>query len=343
MARDVELDRLKVQQDYAFQRKQQTWDVQDEAWKRRSAAREAMDQAYANKHAAYEVQDAAWQEYQQVRSSNGPRIDRLNGEQEAAFENMKRAFDDASAAHEARDGASAKAYADDGHRYKAEAQEAVAERRQLVQEIRDAKALHEATRPAFQRAKAEFDVEKSEHDRAKRDHELKQAEFKSAKADFDRAKTAFQERLEAVRDERQQRQSDKRSLAEQAGVPYQYLDDVWVSTEPDGTVNIYFGGFGEPAGPGHGHYAMDSSGNVTYQRDPYDPHGAHNFADYEERPDTAFAEKVRPDGRTQYFFNRGKEDGREHGHVVESTDEAGNRKYHYVRDREGNVYKDDND
>jgi hypothetical protein len=53
--------------------------------------------------------------------------------------------------------------------------------------------------------------------------------------------------------------------------------------EPDGTVNIYFGGFGSPDGPGHGHYVMDPSGTVTYARDPSDEHGAQNFADYEER------------------------------------------------------------
>jgi hypothetical protein len=282
MARDVELDRLKMQQDYAFQHKQDAWQAQDDAWKRRSAAREAMDSAYADKQAAYEVQDAAWQEYQQIRSSNGPRIDRLNAEQEAAYENMKGAFDDASAAYEARDGESARRHADDGHRYKAESQDAVAERRRLVDEIREARARHEGTKPAFQRAKAEFDRARAEYNRAKSDHEQRQVEFKQTKADFDHAKTAFRERLEAVRDSRQQSHSDKRSLAEQAGVPYQYLDDVWVSTAPDGTVNIYFGGMGGPNGPGHGHYAMDSSGTVTYQREPFDEHGGQNYTDAQQ-------------------------------------------------------------
>jgi hypothetical protein len=251
MAQDLELDRLKMEQDYAFQRQQQTWDAQDQAWNRRAAARDAMDHAYHEKQRAYDEQQGAWEDLQSVRDRNGSRIDYLNSQQESAFQNMQDAFDRATAAHDSRDGLSARMYADEGHRYKAEAQEAVAERRQLVQEILDAKARHEAIRPAFQRAKVEFGRAKSEHDRAKADHEQKQAEFKQAKAEFGRAKDAFRRRLEVVRSASKQRKDDKRSLAERAGVPHQYLDDVWVSTASDGTVNIYFGGIGSPNGPGH--------------------------------------------------------------------------------------------
>jgi hypothetical protein len=282
VTRDVELDRLKMEQDYAFQGKQQAWDAQDQAWNRRSAARDVMDRACREKQWAYDEQQRAWEELQRVRDRNGSRIDYLNGQQESAFQNMKGSFDRASSAHDARDGLSARTYADEGHRYKAEAQGAVVERRQLFQDIRDAKAQHEATRPAFQRAKAEFDQAKSEHDRAKADHEQKQAEFNRAKAEFERAKDVFQRRLKAVQSESKRRRDDKRSLAERAGVPYQYFDDVWVSTAPDGTVNIYFGGAGSPNGPGHGHYAMDARGNVTYRRDPFDEHGGQNFTDAQQ-------------------------------------------------------------
>lgn len=283
MAGDVELERLKAQQDRAFQSKQSAWQAQDQAWNRRSAARDAMNRAHQDKQSGYEVQESSWQDCLRVQSSNGPRIEALNAQQEAAFENMKRAFEMASNAYESREGDSARAYADEGHGYKAESQAAVADRRQLVQECKDVRERHDATKPAFQRAKSEFDQAKADYDRAKADHEQKQAEFQRTKADFDRAKNAFQARLAALKSESKQRQDDKRSLAERAGVPYQYLDDVWVSTDPDGTVNIYFGGAGTPDGPGHGHYAMDASGNVTYQREPSDPHGAENFADYEER------------------------------------------------------------
>lgn len=277
MARDAELDRLKAAQDLAFQRKQNAYQAQDAAWSRRSQAGEALNRAHEDKQRAYVAQDASWQDYQRIRSSNGPRIDQLNSQQENAFQNMKNAFERASSAHDMRDGASARAYADEGHAYKAEAQDCVAERRRLVQEIRDARDHHEATKPAFQRAKEEFNRAKQKFDQAKADHERAQADFKRAKADFDQAASAFRKRLEAVRAESKRKKNDKRSLAERAGVPHQYRDNVWVSTESNGTVNIYFGGVGEPNGPGHGHYVMDKYGTVTYRRDPFDPHGAQNF------------------------------------------------------------------
>lgn len=65
---------------------------------------------------------------------------------------MKNSFESASAAHDRRDGASAASYASDGHRYKSEAQGYVTDRRRLVDEIRSARASHEASKPAFQRA-----------------------------------------------------------------------------------------------------------------------------------------------------------------------------------------------
>jgi hypothetical protein len=282
MSRDVELDRLKMEQSYAFQRKQEAKRVLDDAWSHRQSARGALDDAHQTKQDAHEDQQEAWEELQRIRDRNGPRIDSLNGQQETAFQNMRDAFDRASAAHDTGDGASARYYADEGHRYRAEAQEATAERRQLVQEIRDMRDRHDATKPAFQRAKAEFAGAKAEHDRAKAEHERTQSEYRRTKDDFDKAKGAFQACLEAVRSERHRQRSDKRALAEQAGVPYQYLDDVWVSTQSDGTVNIYFGGMGAPNGPGHGHYVMDRSGTVTYRRDPYDEHGGQNFIDAQQ-------------------------------------------------------------
>lgn len=279
MAKDAELDRLKAAQDLAFQRKQDAYQAQQRAWDKRSAAREALNRAHEAKQRAYAEQDQSWQRYQSVRSSNGPRIDSLNTQQERAFQNMKSAFDSASSAHDRRDGAGAASYAADGHRYKAEAQGYVQERRRLVEEIRSARASHDAVKVAFQRAKDDFSACKRTFDAAKAEHERAGAEFKRAKADFDSCAKAFKSRLEKVKAESQKRRNDKKDVAAKAGVPYQYRDDVWVSTDRDGNTNIYFGGVGKPNGPGHGHYVMDRSGNVTYKRNPYDPHGAQNFTD----------------------------------------------------------------
>lgn len=88
---------------------------------------------------------------------------------------------------------------------------------------------------------------------------------------------AFKTRLEQVRASSKKRRKEKKSIAEKAGVPLQYQDNVLISTDPDGITNIYFGGIGKPNGTGHGHYAMDRNGTVTYRREPFDPHGAQNF------------------------------------------------------------------
>lgn len=276
MAEDAELDRLKTAQDLAFQRKQDAYQAQQRAWERRSSARDAMNRAHEAKQRAYAEQDRTWQYYQSVRSSNGPRIDSLNSQQESAFQNMKRSYDTASSAYDRRDGASAGSYAAEGRRYKEEAQRCVAERRRLVEEIRSARAQHDASKPAFQRAKDDFSACKRTFDVAKVEHERAQADFKRGKADFDQAAKAFKTRLEEVRAESKKKRDDKRSIAAKAGVPYRYHDNVWVSKDSNGNTNIYFGGVGEPNGPGHGHYVMDRNGNVTYKRNPFDPHGAQN-------------------------------------------------------------------
>ena len=277
MAKDAELDRLKAAQDLAFQRKQDAYQAQQRAWEKRSSARDTMNRAYDAKQRAYQEQDRTWQYYQNVRNSHGPRIDSLNAQQESAFQNMKRSYDVASSAYDRRDGASASSHAAEGRSYKEESQRCVAERRRLVEEIRSARTQHDASKPAFQRAKDDFSSAKRAFDSAKDEHERAQMEFKCAKADFDSCAKAFRSRLEKVKTEGQKRREDKKSIAAKAGVPHQYRDNVLVSTDSSGNTNIYFGGVGKPNGPGHGHYGMDRNGNVTYKRDPFDPHGAQNF------------------------------------------------------------------
>lgn len=301
MPNDSELDRLKIAQDQAFQAMQLARRDQDSAWERRKSAQQALDRAYERKSDAHERQQAAWNDLQGVRARNGPRIDRLNDQQERAYQNMKDSFDRASNAHDARDGAAARSYADDGHRYKAESQDCVAERRQLVQEIREVGDRHKATQEPFQAAKREFDHVRAQHAHAKGDHERALDKYRASRDTFERAKKAFHDRLERVRDERDSRGRDKRWIAERAGVPVEYRDDTWLTVKPDGTMHIYFGGQGSPDGPGHGHYVMEPGGNVSYRRDPYEEHGSHNFTDSEGDYDSVIGAIVASGG--EFGFN----------------------------------------
>ncbi len=58
---------------------------------------------------------------------------------------------------------------------------------------------------------------------------------------------------------------------------------------------------------------------------------------------SAFREHDKSDGsgKTDIWFNNGPEDGDNHGHVTQSTDDNGDRTYHFVRDNNGDVYVND--
>lgn len=274
--RDAELDRLRSARESAYQRKQAAWQDQQAAWERRSSARAAMNRAYEAKQAAYADQQAAWEAYMSVKRANGPRIDSLNAQQEQSYQEMKSAFESASLAHDMRDGASARMYANQGHACKARSQTLAAERRQLVSEIRAARERFDAVKPAFWSAKDEFARAQQAFQSARAEHERTQEAFKRAKAEFDSCAKAFRSRLDELKSASRKR---RKEIAAKAGVPIKHQDDVWISTEPNGNVSIYFGGVDKPDGLGHGHYVMDRNGAVIYRRDPFTPHGAHNFTD----------------------------------------------------------------
>lgn len=109
---------------------------------------------------------------------------------------MKRAFANASAAYDRREGASAAAYSQGGKSCKAQMQMLVAEWRPLITQIQNAKDHHESNKVAFQRAKADFDNAKSVFNSAKAEHERAKVEFKQAKASFDKASADFKSMLE---------------------------------------------------------------------------------------------------------------------------------------------------
>ena len=86
----------------------------------------------------------------------------------------------------------------------------------------------------------------------------------------------FKSRLEKVKAENQKHRSDKRAIAEKAGVPRQRIDNVWVSkqpTAPSASTSVVRAS----RTAGYGHCVMDRNGKVTYKRDPFDEYGAQNF------------------------------------------------------------------
>ena len=66
-------------------------------------------------------------------------------------------------------------------------------------------------------------------------------------------------------------------IAYNAGVPVKYLDNMKVELHADKSVHILFGGDNVPWGDEHAHYVVHQDGFVSYDRDPDESHGAHNF------------------------------------------------------------------
>lgn len=321
MANDARLEQLKSAQEQAFARKQSAYKEQQETWARLCSLKNGLDKAFMAKQSAYESKSRAWQDSHSVSDNNGPRIEYLNSAQERAFQNMKNAFDRASDAHDSRNGASAKAYSIEGHGYKTEAKGYVEERRRLVEECKIAKATYELYKQRFEDAKNTFGRIKDEHDRAKEIHENATTEFKRAKSDFDSAAAAFQERLSELRIENTKRKERNRDIAIKAGVPYRYVNAVYVSEDPDGTINIYFGGIDKPDGFGHGHYSMDGSGKITYRRNPSENHGSKNYTGangmFNGQPaKVVFSDTGNSDRIDIYFGGLGEPDGPNHNHVT---------------------------
>jgi chromosome segregation ATPase len=327
----------------ARDRQQEAYDVQQQAWERRQSAQTDTSRAYEAKQGAYDDQQGAWDELNRLRDSNGPRIGALREEHDDMFERIKSLSGEIDQAFSWGNKDEAFEKIEEVKQLRSDIRDLPPQWRELSAEISEAKEVHVRASERFKPLQADFvrfrrisDAAKAEHERARDDfkaaqarcrqaqaefeaakaeHERHQDEFRAAKQESDRAKDAFTHRLNELRAEQSQRADDKYALAQQAGVPSQYWGDVWVSTDDDGTVNIYFGGIGEPAGEGHGHYAMDASGYVTYRRDPFDPHGAHNFTDFEER--------VAAPPRAQRSNWYTKSDGRDET-IHEMVDKAGN-------------------
>ena len=335
MANDMRLEQLRVAQEQAFTKKQEAYQAQQNSWKRLSDAHDRMDRAYDTKQSAYDAQEQSWQNVISVNGRNCPRIEYLNSAQEIAYRNMGNAFDRASSAHSSHEGASAKAYSEEGHRYQNEAKGYVEERRRLVEECKSARAQHEPYKRAFEEAKTVFGRAKDEYEQAKAAHEHANNAFKSAKTEFNEAAKAFQARLSELKADFAKKKENNRAIAAKAGVPYQYRDNVYVSKDTDGTVSIYFGGIGRPDGLGHEHYVMDSLEKVLYRRDPFDPHGAHNFTEsvYWHKEKMSFDRDTGAFQTDNYIRIIGVENQKSKAHIA--IDENGN--ITFVRDIGGEI------
>ena len=310
MARDLELDRLKSEEQAAFQRKQAAFqryaDIRDRtnaaydesqrAWKARSSARDEMNHEYETMQRSREHHSEIWDEYGRIRDHNNSEIERLRSEADYEHQQMKDCFEQASSCYEYGDKSEAPYWSQQGHDHKNRRDELNREVSRLCREVKDAK--REAQWRAPKTDSSAFHRAKEIYERAKAHHESAQAEFKRlkairdcAKADFDsahaehvRAKKAFDDRLTEVKVTRQateQKAVNKVNMAlvhEKGGffeLGSVFGQNAKVRPRDDGSgkIDVYFAGLMSAGdGIGHGHAVIDADGNVTYLRDAWQDH-----------------------------------------------------------------------
>lgn len=199
MTRDAELERLEVAREYALERKQELFQAQERAWQTRLDALEVMHRAYIAKQHASSMQSRPLYHLANVRTALGPRLESLKTHQEAAYQNMDRARQNAFAAYEQRDAATGALHAAEADRYQALALEYASERRHLIEEIREAKNVRDETKSTYERARERFIADTRSYDDADANHQRLLAEFAHAKTEYDAAVKALDTHLELVR------------------------------------------------------------------------------------------------------------------------------------------------
>jgi chromosome segregation ATPase len=215
-----------------------------------------LDRLFEKKQDAWQEQDRArqrmndaWDELQRLRDRYGSRIDSLRAEHSRLYEQTQGLSRDIDSAFNYGD-------RDEGFRLIEKAKEVHAEMqllpgqwRGMVAEIKDAQSRHERPRD----------------------------EFRTAKRNFIEANDAFKDRKNEIR-------AAKEDALSIAAIPVQYREGAVLRNNPDGSLDVFFGGIG-PDQLYHGHYHFESNGEITYRREPFQDHGPQNHRGSDYRPE----------------------------------------------------------
>lgn len=219
-----------------------------------------------------------------LQRSNAPLLAEINGEIEAAKQARKRHRLHADAAWTRNERVKMREHNN-------KANQALEDIRDLEREKRE--LLSEAT--TMQRSLSALDVElqatrdalaalTKEIGTLGRILALTEYEKTEAKRAQRLASRAFHRRIDWLRSQRLLFQEAWPSIAESAGVPDEYIQQVRIKLDAEGNTNIFFGGTG--AGD-HAHYALDSAGQMYYRREIGAPHGPQNYLVHRNQPEQA--------------------------------------------------------
>lgn len=302
MDRSQELDRLKIEKQVAFERQRaaydeykaardktdQAYDKMDEAWKGLEKARERQNEEFEKRDRAFKAKDEVWAKYQEARNELNARIDVLRAESDAEHAEMQECFRLANEAYESGNKDDAPVWSNKGYEHQGRRNALNLEVKDLVQKIRAArehakKEAPEVDSTAFYEAKEEFEQAKELHEEArtefrsqKEKRDLLKIEFDQLKLEFETIKSVYQETLEEMKADKQR---EREEILNQAGVIGQAREGAKIVKKDDGTIQVYHSGIGGADGYGHGHIALDETGQIIYEREAFGMHGSQNFKD----------------------------------------------------------------
>jgi hypothetical protein len=207
MFKDAELDRLGVIRDRAYSDLCLARDEKNRLGQMCSRLHDELDAAYKAQNRAYEAQQSAWESHRSFMQDCSNKIEFYKAESDRHHGNMVRAFQQASNCHDARDGAGAKSWSNEGHNCKAQMRSAKEQISFWVSQSRDSKYRFENGG-----YKANFESAKQLTARLKIEFAEASARYKPVKylylqrqTEFNQAKKVFDERLNWLEDQRKGR------------------------------------------------------------------------------------------------------------------------------------------
>lgn len=199
MIHDTELDRMREQQEVAFTRKQTLYHASQEAWRKRSQARDILNEEYEKKQEAVRAKERARKHYQRVRKFNDRLIERLAVLQTGVFERMNHTFDsaeDTRSGFESTDSTSTT----QEHILQEIAREYGVESQRLVDEIRKAYDKYQASKLILAQAREEFKAAQASFEVVKAEHIREETAFKAAQQEHARITADYRARLKKAKE-----------------------------------------------------------------------------------------------------------------------------------------------
>jgi len=194
MSNDAKLNDLGNARDRAYRELCSAREEKNRLCKECSRLHDELDEAFKAQKRLYDAQQANWEFHQSVMRDISDKINSYKEESDRYYRQMVEAYQQASAAHDRRDGAAAKSWSETGKGYKSQMESASANVRYQISQSKDSqyrynnngnKANFDRAKQKTSRLKAEFSEVSARYKPVKSACEEKQAKFNAAKKAFD--------------------------------------------------------------------------------------------------------------------------------------------------------------